>query len=560
MKLFFNAIVVPDGFFPLTVLAACILAIVSFSVAAETKEEKAKRSALVIGNCAYENAGALKKSAADAEDIAAVLNHYGFEVTLIKDASSQEFGSALSEFSESSCYADIALFYFSGYGAQYEKENYLFPVDVSPKEPREMRENSIQAGTVVKILSESGARASVIILDASRKNPFVRRWGNSKDQGLAPMKAPTGTIVCFAADAGEEIEDDAKGRNSLYAKHLLDNLRNPDLELRDIVMNTCLAVLKASKMNQTPALYGRISGDCFLSHSTEASVLEEEPVLMAVPTPPPTPLSLVGHLQINVNAPQASVQIDGREIGDARWDKPLEVKNLPSGKVRIRVDAEGFESEERKVDVGQGIWSQEAFILARKGDSAGEHDDSSPDKEAPPNTSDGEASFQEANDSLVAKDLKEAIERNGLTSIDILLSPEADLNKIGTRSISADFSATVKTALHVLQTLDKVIDLEKELRNFPASEDADSENLDAPKTQNRDIDTLRTRPLPDGQYNKADYAYEYSNKSQGSSGDINKWMDTPLPIINISPNQIKDTVNYEYRPGGGLLKVNVYKW
>ncbi|MGH7960219.1 MAG: PEGA domain-containing protein, partial [Candidatus Binatia bacterium] len=82
-------------------------------------------------------------------------------------------------------------------------------------------------------------------------------------------------------------------------------------------------------------------------------------------TPPPLPLQMQGYLQVNVNVDTAEVSVDGRSVGVTRRDKPLEIRDLAVGKVRVRVEAEGYEPLERPVSVELNKWAQEAFVLNR---------------------------------------------------------------------------------------------------------------------------------------------------------------------------------------------------
>ncbi len=90
--------------------------------------------------------------------------------------------------------------------------------------------------------------------------------------------------------------------------------------------------------------------------SSTPQVLSEEPL-------PPPPLVLQGHLQVNVNVETARVSLNGREVGTARMDSPLNIRNVTAGAMRVRVEAVGYAPVERVVEVPVGAWKQEAFIL-----------------------------------------------------------------------------------------------------------------------------------------------------------------------------------------------------
>lgn len=82
-------------------------------------------------------------------------------------------------------------------------------------------------------------------------------------------------------------------------------------------------------------------------------------------TPPPPPLRMQGYLQVNVNVDAVNVSVDGKSVGVAQRNKPLEIRDLAAGMVRVRVEAEGYERQERVVSITMDKWVQEAFVLNR---------------------------------------------------------------------------------------------------------------------------------------------------------------------------------------------------
>ena len=86
------------------------------------------RVALVIGNADYE-VGALANPLNDARAIARALKEAQFEVKLVENASQAEMESAVDSFGRRTQPGSIALFYYSGHGAQYSDQNYLIPVN-----------------------------------------------------------------------------------------------------------------------------------------------------------------------------------------------------------------------------------------------------------------------------------------------------------------------------------------------------------------------------------------------------------------------------------------------
>lgn len=75
--------------------------------------------------------------------------------------------------------------------------------------------------------------------------------------------------------------------------------------------------------------------------------------------------ALRGHLQVNVNVAAATVSVDGAEIGAVRREAPLFLSDLRVGQRRVRVQADGYEPQERRVNILANEWLQEGFVLSR---------------------------------------------------------------------------------------------------------------------------------------------------------------------------------------------------
>jgi len=86
-----------------------------------------------------------------------------------------------------------------------------------------------------------------------------------------------------------------------------------------------------------------------------------------VPVPrAPAPMVMKGHLQINVNVPEARVMFDNKFQGTATVGTPLNLLNLPTGKTKLHIQAEGYEALEREVAIRQNQWTQEVFQFKKK--------------------------------------------------------------------------------------------------------------------------------------------------------------------------------------------------
>jgi uncharacterized caspase-like protein len=207
-----------------------------------------RRFAFVIGNDSYE-AAPLRNAQNDANDLAAALKELNFSVTTLLNAGREEFDRQFNAFTGSLRTDDVALFYFAGHGVQIERENYLLPVDIAAKDQADVRARGISVSEVIDRIKARGTSVRLLILDACRNNPYL---GNrSGSGGLAPVSA-LGTLVAYATAPDSTASDDAAGKNGLYTGVLLDLLKTPGLEARELFVRARQRVFLASRQSQVP--------------------------------------------------------------------------------------------------------------------------------------------------------------------------------------------------------------------------------------------------------------------------------------------------------------------
>lgn len=242
--------------------------------------EAAGRVALVIGNDRYDSALRLNNAANDARGIAEALRgDLGF--TLIGggaqiDRSRGQALDLLERFRRESAGAEIALFYFAGHGVAEGGENWLMPSDdrtIAFREDVPLHALSQQA-----VLDRMQGQVNVMVLDACRNNLLPsRNGGRSASRGLQPKGGPRGTLVAYAAGAGEVASD-----GSSYTRELLKRIRTPGLRLDDLFRAVGDAVYAASGQRQNPAIQDQLrDGAVYLlaggSGAVPSSTLVQQP-------------------------------------------------------------------------------------------------------------------------------------------------------------------------------------------------------------------------------------------------------------------------------------------
>lgn len=217
-----------------------ICSLLAASLLAFSPWANAKNYALLIGNAAY-SIGELENPTNDANDFARVLRDVGFDVRVMTDQDQQAMMQAVRDFGDRLKNNDgIGLFFFAGHGVQVEGENYLLPVNVPIRNEEDVKKNAVPANLVLRYMEDSKNRVNVVVLDACRNNPFIKTR-SLKSRGLAPMDAPSGSLVAFSTAPGTEALD-GLGRNGLYTKHLMANAKVPGLTVEQIFKRTREAV------------------------------------------------------------------------------------------------------------------------------------------------------------------------------------------------------------------------------------------------------------------------------------------------------------------------------
>ena len=248
----------------------------------------AERVALVIGMSAYQNVAPLKNTINDADRIAAKLQEVGFNVTLAVDKTQGELLDIMDTFSFQAETADLALVYYAGHGVEVQGINYLVPVDAKVAKADDITRVGISLNKVLQTV-DSARKMRVVILDSCRNNPFVGIAGfgatgdtslsgntadpNAPAAGLAPVNPELGTLVAYAAKAGQ-VALDGLGGNSPYATALIDAFGRPDVEIGLMFRQVRDEVLAATGNLQEPYQYGSLSGTPFYLAGTTAGTID----------------------------------------------------------------------------------------------------------------------------------------------------------------------------------------------------------------------------------------------------------------------------------------------
>ncbi|MFM7716533.1 MAG: caspase domain-containing protein, partial [Microcystis sp.] len=134
-----------------------------------------------------------------------------------------------------------------------------------------------------------------------RDNPFRKFWRSSSRGLTAPLQAASGTLIAFATAPGK-VASDGTGRNGLFTSYLLKYLKTPNVEVDSMLRKVRSDVAQNTNNYQVPWTSSSLIGEFAFNQKTETTppivtsspVLKPSPSIAVVPTPKPTPSTVLG--------------------------------------------------------------------------------------------------------------------------------------------------------------------------------------------------------------------------------------------------------------------------
>ena len=220
----------------------------------------ASRLALVIGNGHYPDANApLAQPINDARALTSALRRDGFDVDVIEDASGDDMVRAVERLKSKIRKESVVMLFFGGFGVQAGRETYMIPVDATIWREADVRREGVSIESVLSVMKERGARAKLVVVDASRRNPYERRF-RSFSHGLAPINAPDNALILTSATPGK-VADDSRGEHSVLVSELLNNLAAQGGAAEAVFNKTRVAISRASDGEQVPSVSSSLLED-----------------------------------------------------------------------------------------------------------------------------------------------------------------------------------------------------------------------------------------------------------------------------------------------------------
>src|SRR6202008_4811086 len=104
-----------------------------------------------------------------------------------------------------------------------------------------------------------GAHVRRAVIDASRRNPYERRF-RSYSHGLAPIRADQNALILTSEPPGE-VADDPDGSHSPLIPALLHEMGSSPRSVEEIFERTRLAVALTTQNQQNPAVSSSLTDD-----------------------------------------------------------------------------------------------------------------------------------------------------------------------------------------------------------------------------------------------------------------------------------------------------------
>jgi uncharacterized caspase-like protein len=231
---------------------------------------RASRLALIIGNGHYPDASEpLSQPINDARALTDTLRRDGFDVDVVEDAGRDDMMRAIDRLKAKIKRDAVVMLFFGGYGVQVGRESYMIPVDAKIWKETDVRREGVSIESVLEVMKAQGAKAKLVVVDASRRNPYERRF-RAFSHGLAPINAPDNALILSSATPGK-IAEDSRAPNSVLIGELLNHLGSKSVGAEALFNKTRVAISRASDGEQVPSVSSSLLEDVRFGNDSAGS-------------------------------------------------------------------------------------------------------------------------------------------------------------------------------------------------------------------------------------------------------------------------------------------------
>lgn len=223
------------------------------------------RLALVVGNYGYPDADVPPVQVRrDAEALARILRRDGFSVDLVENATRADMIRAIEHLKARVRPNSVVFLYFDfgGYGVQSGDQDYMVPVDAKIWRENDVRQQGLSLDRALSDLREAGAIIQIAVVDASRPNPFERRF-RLYSHGLAPLQIGEKALVLTSSAPGQVMEDSDTAESPFMAA-LVHGMESSTRPVQQIFEDTQSAVAARTENQQMPTVSSTLREDVTL--------------------------------------------------------------------------------------------------------------------------------------------------------------------------------------------------------------------------------------------------------------------------------------------------------
>ncbi|MEO1105508.1 MAG: caspase family protein, partial [Pseudomonadota bacterium] len=177
----------------------------------------------------------------------------GFTVTHVENADLAMFRTVVAQFGRDLRNAPedtTALFYYAGHAVQSFGINFLLPVDARLADQADLELVALNASSILRQMSSARNATNIVVLDACRNNPFDN-IPDFDSNGLAEMRAPTGSFISYATAPGE-VAFDGVGPHSPFTAALSREMMARGAPIEEVFRKVRIDVMETTLGRQIP--------------------------------------------------------------------------------------------------------------------------------------------------------------------------------------------------------------------------------------------------------------------------------------------------------------------
>jgi hypothetical protein len=212
-----------------------------------------RSKAFIIGMTSYiDPQNVLQNCVNDANSVEDAFTQLGIDSTKITNVGITELKNAFDSYIKELMNYEVAIIFFAGHGLEIEGENFLCAIDTNFENLNSVRYSSLQLNYIIDELHRTEIYTKIIILDACRDNPFIRKLRGTKRLELAPVLAPLGFLIAFSTSPGQFASDGGSINNGAYTYSLLQHILIRDLKIEELfkrVRNTLFSLTNKAQIS-----------------------------------------------------------------------------------------------------------------------------------------------------------------------------------------------------------------------------------------------------------------------------------------------------------------------